>query len=199
MIAINEINKALRLGPRGGDLSNEKNVPQHRQAGLNAEALEGGPGLHHFVDTASMGLKNEQPWHRMAAYMLLAGRTNSEIAMAAGVIPQTVCILRAQRWFQELLATLANERGSDILGLLDSEAAASIATLVEIRDDPEAGARARLSAATTLLEQAHGKPIQKIISHSTRSNASPQDEMAEVERELANLQAIRKQREASNI
>jgi hypothetical protein len=44
----------------------------------------------------------------MAAYMLNAGRTNSEIAIAAGVKAGEVGVLRQQRWFQELCATIAD-------------------------------------------------------------------------------------------
>jgi hypothetical protein len=179
------------VGPRGGDLLNPNLAhPEARNAPLNTRAVEGGLALHRFVDTAAQGLLNEQAWHRMAAYMLLAGRTNSEIALAANVTVSAVSCIRAQRWFQDLQVTIANESGEATLGLLHSEVLESIETIVRIRDNPDSGVRARLTAATTLLEHAHGKPIQKIVSNISHSVAkSPADEMAEIQQELAALRA----------
>lgn len=176
------------VGPRGGNLGNPVSNPERRNAELNVKLTEAGPALHRFEDKAVAGLKNEQPWHRMAAFMLLNGRTNSEIAMAAQKTAQEVSNLRAQRWFQELIAVLGNETGADIVGVLQSEALASIETIVHLRDDSDLPARVRLSAAQTLLEQAHGKPVQKIISNVSHSvHASPQDELDAIQQELAAL------------
>lgn len=178
------------LGPRGGNLEGGQN-PHARRAELEATKNEHGVlSLHRFErhDAAYNGIKNEQPWHRMAAYMLLAGRTNSEIAAAAERTAVQVCVLRGQRWFQQLLATLANETGDDIIGVLAGEALASVETIVSLRDDAELPARVRLSAAQTLLEQAHGKPVQKILSHTQHSSADPTQEMQDI---LSELQALK--------
>lgn len=186
----------LGVGPRGGDLGNVNQYPERRTAMLNVNdsGVNGMPGLHRFqkADTATMGTKNEQPWHRMAAFMLLAGRTNSEIAMAAGITPQTVCNLRAQRWFQDLLAVLANETGSDITGLLASEAQASLNKMIEVRDstDDTVPERLRYQAARDIFELHHGKATQKIVSHTTHSSSvgkSPAEEMQEIVDQLAAL------------
>lgn len=179
-------------GPNGGNLNNPAQQPERRRQPLNVEMKENGPGLHRgleFKDSAVAGLGNEQPWHRMAAFMLLAGRTNSEIGMAAGVGANMVSILRGQRWFQELLAVLANETGADITGLLASEAQASLNKLVELRDNAESE-RIQMSAALALLEHANGKPTQKIISsvsHTTHS--SPSEEMDSINQQLAALRS----------
>lgn len=183
------------LGPRGGKTDVHAMRPEYRNASLNAPMVDGFPMLHkgprptreEAITTATVGKCDEQPWHRMAAFMLLAGRTNSEIAAAASVGPATVSHLRAQRWFQELLAVLANETGADIVGLLQSEAAASLETLVSLRDTGESE-RVRLAAALALFEHANGKPVQKVISHSSHSvHATPQDEMDAIQQELAVL------------
>jgi hypothetical protein len=188
MLALKVLN-GEKVGPRGGNLNNPKQYPEARRSGFNGEITE----LHRFEkdhDSALCGIQNEQPWHRMAAYMLLAGRTNSEIAMAAGVVPTTVSLLRAQRWFQQLLATIANKAGDEIIGILQSEAAASVQKLVELRDCAESE-RVQLSAAQTLVEQAHGKPTQKILSHSSHTSyQSPKEELDEIQRELAALRAL---------
>lgn len=175
------------VGPRGGNLDNPNQHPMWRTKEFTGSI---DAGLHRFVgenDTATGGVKDEKPWHRMAAYMLIAGRTNSEIAIAAGVMPGEVALLKSQRWFQELCATIANEEGGELVGMLTSEAAASINKLVELRDFGEAES-IQYSAARTLLEQAHGKPVQKVISDVTsRRVSSPQEEMEQLQGELAAL------------
>lgn len=183
-------------GPQGGNLNHPHQAPEARRSPLNAtiDVTTGLPGLHRmegFQDTAIQGRKNEQPWHRLAAYMILARRTNTEIAMAAGVDPGTVCNLRAQRWFQELLATLANHDGEEIKASIKSEALASLQKIVEIRDNPEVSARVQLAAAQSLLEHAEGKPTQKILSVSaTTTFSNEKDELAAIQ---AELRAIRNQ------
>jgi hypothetical protein len=178
------------VGPRGGNLKNPQQYPEHRKESFHG-SLE--HGLHRFVQTedkAYLGLKNEQPWHRMAAYMLNAGRTNSEIAMAAGVKTGEVGVLRQQRWFQELCATIANNDGEEVLGALKAEALDSIAKLAQLRDFGESEA-VQASCARTLLEQAHGKPLQKIVSDVTsRRAASPREEMEQLTEELAALREV---------
>lgn len=176
----------LALDFLGVKVKNPKWSPERREAHFNSS--NGLNGLHRFPDKSDSerhGLKNEQPWHRMAAYMLNAGRTNSEIALAANVDVGHVSTVRAQRWFQELCATIANNTGEELLGLLTSEAADSINKLVTLRDSADSE-RVQLSAAVTLLEHARGKPTQTVISDVThRVNKDPREERAELLRELA--------------
>ena len=176
-------------GPRGGDLTASIHPREWRTTSLKDQVT----GLHRFEDefaeTTAIPVKNEQPWHLMAAYMIVAKRTNSEVAMAAGVDPNTISRLKAQRWFQERLAQIANEEGEEVVGVLKGEALASVMKLVDLRDGSESE-RVQLTAATTLLEHAQGKPTQKILSHSTRSNLDPKEEYDELMRDL---EALRKQ------
>lgn len=192
-MSVNLAMQELGIGPRGGDLTKPKDCPDRRQAVLNAgiDPATGQPQLHRFSagDVATMGLKNEQPWHRMAAYMLVAGRTNSEIALAAGVTPQTICTVRAQRWFQDLLATISNESGQDIQGALLSHVHTAINNIADIANDENLPARVRLAANVSLLEHANGKPTQKIISTSTVSHLDAKEEFAQIEDELRILRA----------
>lgn len=190
---------APAVGPRGGDLNRPQN-PEYRRESLNAEQNPDGTFKLHasrskeWKDTSIGGIQREQPWHRMAGFMLLQGRTNSEIALAAGVTPQSVSHLRAQRWFHELLAVLANEQGQDIQGLMASEAAASVELLVGIRDDPNQPARVRADAAKFLIEQTVGKPTQKIVTARASSTASADlhAEMEALQNEIRALEAQQK-------
>ncbi len=174
------------VGPHGGNLETAR-PKEWRREPFNGSVER---GLHRFVraeDVATQGLKDEKPWHRMAAYMLNAGRTNSEIAMAAGVAPQEVGILKAQRWFQELCATIANNDGEEVLGALKAEALDSIQKLAALRDSAESET-VQASCARTLLEHANGKPLQKIISDVTsRRSTTPKEEYEQLTQELASL------------
>lgn len=183
------------VGPRGGKLDRAVQNPERRRAEFKGEAES---TLHTFVphDTSMPGLKNEQPWHRMAAYLIVAGISNKDIAEAAGVTTQSVSTLKAQTWFQELLATLSNKQGNAALAFVQGEALASVEKLVSLRDSAE-NENVQLNAAKTLLEQACGKPTQKILSVSaTTSYSSPQEEAEEINLQLA---ALRRQKEEANV
>lgn len=183
-------------GPQGGNLNNPDQHPERRRAALNTALDEstGLPGLHTFErpDSALMGLKDEQPWHRMAAFMILAKRTNSEIAMAAGVKPHMISTLRGQRWFQILLGTLANEEGQDLHSAIATHAHDAINRIAEIAtgDIKELGVRNVLAANQLILEHAKGKPLQSVISAvSHTTHVSPSEEMADIQQQLAALRS----------
>lgn len=177
-------------GPRGGNLHNPNQNGTARRADLQDP-----DGMHNskgFKDTARAGLEKEQPWHLMAAYMLLAGRTNSEIAMAAGVLPVTVSILRAQNWFQQRLAVLTNADGQELLSSFKSHALASIERIAHIAEFGESE-RTRLAANTYIADQACGKAVQKTlnVNATAASGLSPQEEMAATMAQLADLRRAR--------
>lgn len=196
MSAASDLLGEVVLGPRGGDV-NGTMKPDSRRAHLNArvDPATGLPGLHRkeFVDTATNGRDNEPPWAHMAAFMLLQGRTNSEIGMAAGVHPTTVSTIRAQRWFQELLATLANEDGEAGMALMKAENLASIQRIVDLRDNSE-NERVSLSAAQFIVEQVQGKAVQRNMNvNATTSFSSTTEEIASIEEQLAALRAAKNQ------
>lgn len=180
-------------GPRGGNLL--KHQPERRRASLNANIGESGlPTLHRFdkAEVAEPGVKNEQSWQRLAAFMLLSGRTNSEIALAAGRDIASVNLLRTQRWFQELLAVLANEQGADLHAAITSHAHDAINRIAEIAsgDIETYGVRNILSASQLLLEQAKGKATQTVVSTvSHTTHASPSEEMESIQQQLAALRS----------
>lgn len=196
MSAAGDLLGASGLGPKGGDLEGSIK-PEGRRAHLNAklDPATGLPGLHRreFVDTAIPGRDKEPAWARMGAFMLLQGRTNSEIALAANVHPATVQHIRGQRWFQELLATLANEDGEAGLALLRSENLASIQKIVDLRDNSE-NEKVSLSAAVFIVEQVQGKAVQRNMNvNATTSFDTPDAEMRNIQEQLAALRAAKNQ------
>lgn len=185
-----------KTGPNGGNL--EKAVqPEARRAHFNGpiDPATGLPGMHklddsEFVDKAMIGRQKEPWWCPMAMFMLMAGKTNKEIAEASNVTPAAVSQIRAQRWFQEKYTTLVNENGQGIMGVIQSEALASVETLVALRDGADSD-RVRLQAATTLLEHAKGKPVATVLSHTTsyKLYKTPEEEYAALQEELRHVRA----------
>ena len=175
-----------KTGARGCDLLRAGSHPLWRRTDFRPE---NGEGLHRFerTEAATGGRKNEQPWHRMVAYMLLSGNSVKEIAIAADVTPSTISQLRANRWFQQLLTKLSRSEGDQVLGLIKSEAVASVEKLVSLRDRADSD-RVQLSAAQTLLEQAVGRPVQKnVVAKSDRTGLTPQEEYEILMQELEAL------------
>jgi hypothetical protein len=195
---LSKLSDNTKRGPQGGDLERPLQ-PEARRASFNGGVNEatGLPGLHRFgtdkafKDSSVVGFKNEQAWHRMAAFMILAGRTNSEIGMAAGVTAQTVSVLRAQRWFQELLATLANEQGQDLQAAITTHAHDAINRLAEIAsgDVKEYGVRNVLTASLAIIDHAKGKATQTILSSVSHSSMEASEEMASIQQQLAALRS----------
>lgn len=193
-----------RKGPRGGRIDNPVYHPENRNRALTAPIVETKEGeriigLHdpRVEDTTRPGIEREQPWHRMAAHMLNRGFTNIEVADAADVNPGTVSTLRAQRWFNELCAELSSDKEKTIRARLDGygleavEAIHAIATDASVDDkgNPLIPARVKLTAHTTLLEQAIGRPTQKILSVSATTSFSSERE--EYDAIMQELQTIR--------
>lgn len=182
------------VGPKGGDT--EKPYGKERRRAAFTPAGGDPDALHRFegeyADRAVIGLKDEQPWHRIAAQLILAGKSNAEIAELAGKQPATVSLLRGQRWFQELLAREAATVGADIQADLRSEGLAAVRRIVDIAESSESD-RTRLAANIFLVEQANGKAVQKVLAihGKTDTFASPADEMAELQRQLAEVRAAR--------
>lgn len=197
-----------RKGPRGGNLDDPRFHPENRNRALDAPVIESGGeriiGLHdpRAQDTTRAGIEREQPWHRMAAHMLNRGFTNMEVADAAGKSKEQVSILRAQRWFNELCAELAESKEKVIRARLDSYALESVEAIHEIAVNEECdsdgkplvSARVRLAAHTTLLEHSQGRPTQKVLSVSaTTQFSSEREEYASVLEELKSLSLIANQ------
>ena len=196
------VNLAMEfLGERGGDLS--RYSPEHRNAPLNAPIVttssgERIVGLHdpRDHDSAKVGIEKEKPWHRMAAHLLNAHKTNAEVAACCEVSPHTVANLRAQRWFNELCVELAHDHAAVLRAKLDSyaleavEAIHAIATDDSVDSDgkPLTPSRVRLAAHTTLLEHSTGRPTQKVLSLSASTTfSSEKNEHDEIMKELEAL------------
>lgn len=186
-----------KTGPRGGNLADPRQHPAWRNAPLAAKVVDGNViGLHDSRkgDTAMCGMQKEQPWHRMAAHMLNRGFSNEDVADAANVEKQTISSLRANRWFNELCATLAEDKDRAIRARIDGYALDAVEAIAAVAfgpdQDPEnpTPMRVRLTAQTTLLEQSIGRPTQKVLSVSaTTSFNSEREEYDAIMQELRTI------------
>lgn len=143
------------------------------------------PEFHDTTKDPKYEVKNEKPWHRILAYMLLQGTSQSACADYFGKSTLHISQVKKQPWFQKLLAELADLNfQSDVLGLLQSEAITAIATLSDLAQNAESETVKR-SAASTLLENfLKHKPEPK-----PKESKSPQQELDELNAELRALES----------
>lgn len=176
---------------------------ERKEAHANCEVLPSGEMSLHRVEPKTdigMGWKDEKPWHRVAAWMVAEGQSDEVVARVAGVAEETVRQLRRQTWFSELVATFASQTGRGYAQRIAAEAEKSLEKLLSIRDDesydeggkPIVSARTKADVSKFLIEQVHGKAVQKVISISANTNFSSEQE--EREALLAELQALRGRR-----
>lgn len=180
-------------------------VPYHvqqerKESHAKCELLPSGElSLHRMEPKTDIGrgVKNEQKWHRVAAWMVAEGQSDEQIAAVAEMAPETVKQLRRQTWFSELVATFASQTGRTYAQRIAAEAEKSLEKLLTIRDDesydedgkPIVSARTKADVSKFLIEQVHGKAVQKVISVTASTSFSSEQE--ERDALLSELQALR--------
>lgn len=182
----------IPLGPRGGNLDVPRQKPQARQGQLNDVET----GLHKFKDTAVHGYENEKPWHNLAAALLVQGKSNQQVAVLAGVTEGCIAQLKLNRWFQERMAQQALEISGSVLDRMKAEADASLDQLIRIRDLSD-NERVVVDVSKYIIDQAHGKAVQKILSISaSTSYSSEQEEFDAIQSQLDALRKAKQQEPA---
>ena len=131
----------------------------------------------------------EKPIHRTAAMLFASGWTTREVAKACDLGEGTVRNLLRTPWFQERVTQLlALNGGQDIMALFRSEQFASLATLIEVRDDPKASAAVRAKVANDILDRVLGRAVQRIESTNVPHSSDPVAETAQLAEENKRLQ-----------
>lgn len=109
---------------------------------------------------------HEKPEHRVIIQLKLRGMSQRQIASVTGYTALHVSNILRQPWARERITReLRNAGIDDVRDMVANAAAASVFTLIEIRDDQNAPAAVRSATARSLLEQYLGKPKQA-IEHS---------------------------------
>jgi hypothetical protein len=133
-------------------------------------------------------IRRENPWHLSAAYMYATGSCNNEIAEAHGKSPQAVSNLIRQSFFQNRVLEIMAANRRDIMDLFKAERINTLATLIEMRDNPETPGHTRALCCREILDRSMGRPTQRIEAVGEVTSADP---VAEVERLEAEVKRLR--------
>jgi hypothetical protein len=136
-------------------------------------------------------IQAELPWHRKAAQLVASAQWSlKQIADLLDKSESQVQTLFRQPWFQKTVSDIMLEEGQDISEQFRAEALNSLNTLVEVRDDLDAGKSIRVAAAIAILDRAPnvGKPIQRIESKNINFSGDPVVEANRLRSEIKNLE-----------
>lgn len=135
--------------------------------------------------------KYEQAWHRNAAYMVASGKYSlKQVAAACDKCYASVLDLMRNAWFQTTVAEIQKENGAgDIMDTFRAECGASLATLIELRDDREVPPSVRRQSAIDILHQSLGKPTQRVETVTEPTSDDPVAEVKRLEADNARLAA----------
>lgn len=141
------------------------------------------PALRDTTAGPAYELKNEQPWHRACAYMMLQGHSNKECAAYFEKTEGHISQLKRQEWFKQLITQLSDLHfDNDIAGLLQNAAFDAISTLNDLATGAESES-VRRSAASDLLD----KFLKSRPPEQPKPPANPKDELNQLDEEIARL------------
>ena len=161
-----------------------------REVFEKAQTKENGQPLEQLFNAKepNLAILHEKPEHRLLLYMKAQGASNKEIAEQSGYTQPWLSQLFRQPWAQQRLVEIMNDCGKDrVTTLLQSAAEDSVYTLIELRDDAEAPAAVRRSAADSLLDRYLGKPKQQV--DVTQHSAATPDDVLALDKQIAELEA----------
>jgi hypothetical protein len=128
-------------------------------------------------------IRKELPWHKAAAAMFAAGEKSRKIAQVFGKSETWISNLIRQPFFQARISAFLSESTRNVMAELKTQELASLATLVEIRDDPKAPAAARVQAARDILDRAMGRPVARVEAVNEVTSSDPVGEVRMLEAE----------------
>ena len=130
-------------------------------------------------------LSHEKPEHREVVLLRMTGASAADIAKQTGYSYAHVCNVLRQPWARKRIIEHMHRSKDDMLAMLEHEAAQSVLTLVELRDNGEAPAAVRRQAADSLLDRYLGKAPQTVNLNKADVPANVED----AEQRLAALRA----------
>lgn len=132
----------------------------------------------------------EQWWHRTAEILRASGWGVLQIAQHLGMSKDAVYDIDRTSWFQASVAKLIEERvgANDVLALARECSIDAHRVIVKLMNDPAAGPRVQLQAATTIMDRVFGKPLQKVEMDNTIRSADPVAEVERLKKEKLDLQ-----------
>lgn len=145
----------------------------------------------------NLSIIRERPEHYLILVALARGSTREEISEKTGYSAGWLSQIVRQPWAKERLFQIMRESGKDIIQeTLRLEVMPSIMTMVEIRDNPQAPARARLAASQDLLDRFLGKAVQRVetlkVEPTDLADAAALDKrIQESQREIERLEGAK--------
>lgn len=140
---------------------------------------------------ASVALKREAPWHRLAAMLAAQGLSYKEIAERINRTPQWVATVLKQPYARSVMLEEIHRAGKDELeALLKGTARDCIWKLIELRDSA-VNESVQLNAANSLLDRLLGKPTQRVETDQRHSFSVA--EVEKIDEELKRLDEAERQ------
>lgn len=135
----------------------------------------------HGATATQFELVKEKAEHRFVIFLKAQGRNTAEIAEITGYCQVHVNQILAQPWARKQLARVLEESNPSQLipAMIASAAHGSVATLVEIRDNPKAPDSVRVRAAQDLLDRFLGKAVQQVQIKPMRSETEDDAQIAQ--------------------
>ena len=131
---------------------------------------------------------SEKPVHTAVAYMLAAGRSRKETAIASGLSETTITNLLGQPWFSKRLKEITDVAGKDMVkAFFEGEVMPSLEVLRSIRDNPNEKGATRVSAVNSILDRGLGKPVAYVESKTTLNIHTAADAADQVQSELEKI------------
>ena len=132
-------------------------------------------------------IQKERSWHKLATTLFALGASQAQIGRELDRTPQAVCNLLKQRFFQSRVAEIMAENSRDIMELFKAERINTLATLIELRDNPETPASVRAMICKDLLDRVLGKAVQRIEAVGEVHSDDPVKEVEMLEAEVKRL------------
>ena len=130
-------------------------------------------------------LLSERLEHREIVLLRMAGLTTREIADQTGFAYSTVHSVLRQPWARQRVIEHLQKNTQNLCTMIEKEAAASLLTLVELRDDPNTPPSVRSSNSNSILDRYLGKAPQTVNINKANVPTTAED----AERQLAALRA----------
>lgn len=180
------------------------------------DSNHGGDRDLHGAKPPNFVIGQESPEHRFLLYLFAQGNSSKEVFVALGgeIDPETkhpipgtgrysyhwVCQIRRQAWFREQLTQFLHETGKDLVqAKLQTEVIPSLDVVLNIRDNEDAPANVRLTAANSLLDRFLGKPTQTVQQLAPSSVAKFEADATQLEQQIAQVEAEMKSLNAATI
>ncbi len=161
---------------------------QCEQSGVEASNRLMPELLRGMAVTPEKGRKMEQPWHRMAAYLIAANYPVTEVAKAVEHSTQAVYDILHTPWFQEqVTAAIEANGGKDLIEQFKAQVGTAHAIECQLLADEKVSPAVRANIAQRQIERIYGKATQRVEIDNVTKSDNPVAEVERLEQEVKRL------------